>query len=195
MKTLGILLAGGKSARMGKDKSNLIWKQRPLIKFQLETLSKVVGYQNIIISGERTEHNSIHDFVAHRGPVEGLHSVIKKISDDYSRILVIPVDMPLLTARLLKQLVNKTSKRDAIKFHGFQLPVLFQNYSKLKSILTEMEADLLESGFNARYSFVTLYKKLEIEEISSVESDLLINTNTPDEWTHAISKANFTTRT
>lgn len=191
MNTMGVILAGGKSSRMGRDKAYLDWNGKTLLEFQIEKLGKIVGSQNVVISGDRSGFNSVVDSYNDRGPVEGLKSVLKRAEtgDSYSRVLVIPIDMPLLSVGLLAFLCRKMESYDAVKFRHFQFPVLFQNLPKMKEKLVEMEAELNRGGIKSEYSFSNLYKKLNVLEMAMDERAEFLNANTPEEWEIAISKA------
>lgn len=192
MCTMGLVLAGGKSSRMGQDKADLLWNGKTLLQCQIEKLAHLVGEENIFVSGHRPEKKSIPDAFSDRGPIEGLKTVLTAISPEnkYTKALVIPVDMPLLTIGLLEDLMKAGGPQDVIKFKDFQLPALFQNLKKIKSVLWTMEYELLNHGDSSAYSYSNLYRKTDVAEIITNQPDKMINTNTNDEWSYALSKTN-----
>ena len=91
-----IILAGGKSTRMGFDKQLLRFGEQPLIVMQIEMLKRI--FQEIIIvtnTPEQYRHQScivIEDEKKNFGPLGGIHAGLKASSSQYS--YVIACDMP-----------------------------------------------------------------------------------------------------
>jgi len=93
----GIVLAGGKSSRMGSDKGLMIFNGKPLVKYSLELLSHFC--ENILISSNNPEYKSfgfevIADEVAGAGPVAGIATCLRQSKTSLN--LVLSCDMPLL---------------------------------------------------------------------------------------------------
>jgi CTP:molybdopterin cytidylyltransferase MocA len=61
---IGVVLAGGLSSRMGRDKALLLWQGRPLIERQIAVLHEA-GVDSVHISGERPDYQGVADSVAH----------------------------------------------------------------------------------------------------------------------------------
>lgn len=99
----GIVLAGGKSNRMGRNKALLPYKGRPLIDHMIDLLHDT-GLQDIFISGHLPDYPGVLDDTPAAGPVEGIRSVIKH-KPGYQGYLFVPVDMPLLTPQVLRLLL------------------------------------------------------------------------------------------
>lgn len=100
---IGVLLAGGASRRMGRDKAELGWRGRPLLQHMRRLLGEL-GLERIVISGDRPEVDGIADLHPGRGPLGGLASVAVGLPD--AMLLVVPVDMPCLDAALLRALLD-----------------------------------------------------------------------------------------
>ena len=99
--TTGIVLAGGSSSRMGTNKAELLYKGMPLVQWQMEKL-RSIGLPKILVSGYG--EGMIPDDVPGKGPLGGLYSTLRRASG--SQCLVLPVDVPLIDAYTLKQLIR-----------------------------------------------------------------------------------------
>lgn len=114
----GVVLAGGRSTRMGSDKAGLEWHGEPLA----ARLAAVVGEaarrvspgppgpvvvvrspgQELPRLPEGTE--VVEDAVAGRGPLEGLRAGLTAVSGRAGVALVAPTDLPLLVPEVLERL-------------------------------------------------------------------------------------------
>jgi molybdenum cofactor guanylyltransferase len=103
-----VLLAGGESTRMGRDKATLDWRGRPLWAWQLEKLRALTA--NIFVSTRSdvpwrpAAVKIIIDGSPSRGPLSGLTAALAKMDTD--RLLVLAIDMPFITLSNLKQLCD-----------------------------------------------------------------------------------------
>lgn len=104
------LLAGGRSTRFGEDKAFIEWEGHPLYAFQLRKLAsleprKIWLSTNAeqpfppILEGVERINDEITDF----GPLGGLIRIFEKSEADF--ILVLAIDLPLLTAQFLSELL------------------------------------------------------------------------------------------
>ena len=101
-----VLLAGGRSSRMGTDKSELLYRGVPLIEYQVAKLQRI-GMRDIVISGCARAipgTRSAPDEYPARGPLGGIHAGLLAIRSEAA--LVIGVDTPLLPEALLTELVR-----------------------------------------------------------------------------------------
>ncbi|MEW5250636.1 molybdenum cofactor guanylyltransferase [Microbulbifer sp. 2201CG32-9] len=99
--TIGVVLAGGRSRRMGNDKALLAHPQSGNFLQHAETLLNELPLEKVVTSGARP--GAIEDLVPERGPLGGLYSVALITGADAA--LVIPVDMPLLRREHLAELL------------------------------------------------------------------------------------------
>ena len=100
---LGVVLAGGRSQRMGADKAQLVWHGQRLIDRCAEWL-RAAGCSRVLVSGNYPQYPHVPDQFPERGPLGGLASVAA--SEAESRWLVSAIDQPLLDANLLRELLD-----------------------------------------------------------------------------------------
>ena len=104
----GVILAGGKSSRMGTDKS--------LLKLDgITFLERIISAMNpwvksIIIVSNTSEHNKfgpqrVEDLIKDSGPLAGLYTGLYHSETEYN--LVLSCDVPLINSTILKRLVSE----------------------------------------------------------------------------------------
>ena len=99
----GLVLAGGKSSRMGRDKALLDFGGRPLV---VAAVDRLLRFCRVVsISGNREDLTAITRVVAEAridaGPAAGLEAGLRASEEVWA--LFTPVDVPLVTARLLRR--------------------------------------------------------------------------------------------
>jgi len=105
----GVVLAGGKSTRMGLNKAQMPYRDRALIEFPIETLGRV--FSRVILSVHRQEDYSelalsrIQDRYDETGPLGGITSVLET---GIARIFCVACDMPFLNTDLIEYLCGIT---------------------------------------------------------------------------------------
>jgi len=104
----GIILAGGKSQRMGTDKGMLPLNGKPFISHIYEAMRPIFG-DNIMVVSSNTDYDAfgykrIEDLISDKGPVGGLYTALKQSKTKFN--LVLSVDVPLVSTELLQWLVN-----------------------------------------------------------------------------------------
>lgn len=105
----GILLAGGKSRRMGRDKAFLQYNEKELYKYSLEKLETLC--EDILISANHHDFDQIgypviEDSIKDIGPIGGLYSCLPHVK--HSKVLVLACDTPLVNISYLKILLQKS---------------------------------------------------------------------------------------
>ena len=168
-----IILAGGKSSRMGpdKNKSMLRLNGKYLIDIVISKLKRVVG-DNIIIVGPPERYLSykqvVPDLFSQKGPLVGIYSGLKASSSQYN--LVMGCDMPFLEVKLLRYMTKNINSNDIVIPHygdGYIEP-LCAIYSK--RCLETIERNLAEHIFSVRAIFPHLKVKfIEDEEINKFD--------------------------
>ena len=102
-----VLLAGGESRRMGRDKATVVWRDRPLWRHQLDLLRKTEP-QEIFVSAQTdpawrpADLVFVPDATPSRGPLSGIAATLLATKNDH--LLVLAIDMPFMRADYLRQL-------------------------------------------------------------------------------------------
>jgi molybdopterin-guanine dinucleotide biosynthesis protein A len=117
MNISAVLLVGGESRRMGKDKATLLFRGKPLWQIQLELLRKLEPTE-IFVSARADPvwrpDNAV--FVADHppscGPLSGLGASLAQMRAQH--LLALAIDMPFMTEEYLKLLCNQIEPRRGV---------------------------------------------------------------------------------
>ena len=183
MKDFGtcIILAGGKSSRMGFDKQFLKVDKRRLM---YSIISRLEGeFDQIIIVTNKPEHYTglshiiTEDILEEKGPLGGIHAGLKKAKSRYS--FVIACDMPNINLDYMRYMREKTSAMGCTTRYGDWIEPFCSFYSK--KIVKDIE-DYLKTG---KRSINQLLMDLDINYISEERArefspnwDMFLNLNT-----------------
>jgi len=123
-KILGVVLAGGKSLRFGKDKSQVKLNNKSLIDHILSEIltefKELLIVSNNSIKFNKSEKISIiGDFKNNLGPLGGVLTAMKWIKDnnkDYHWISTFPTDTPFFKNQILKDFHNKINLKNGKLF-------------------------------------------------------------------------------
>lgn len=160
----GVILAGGRSRRMGENKAHLEYHGKPLVEHMTDILDRS-GIETIIISGDVEGYDCVPDDDPFGGPAKAIETVIRNFPD-YEGFLFVPVDMPLLEPEMLDILIQQ---KEGAYFIGSPLPAFItQSYSE-ESHETSVQA-LLDS-----YGIYPI-------DLPEQFSPAMKNANTPEEW-------------
>jgi len=195
---VGVVLAGGLSSRMGQDKAQLNRKNTSMLEFTKQVLSDS-GISNIVVSGDNYD---VPDTVKQSGPVGGILSVLSKFPQAKS-LLILPVDLPFITAKALAdlRLKGELSQR-ATYFEGHNIPLYLPNNSYVELFLTKAftqhnELKTHNTSLNdsrpkkSGPSIRALLKQVPHQSIQNHDASILFNSNTPDEWQQAEQQFSF----
>lgn len=108
--------AGGKSTRMGVDKSFVLFAGRPMIEIVKDQVSDL-GQETILISNNPGPYAYLNlpifpDIVPGAGPLGGIFTALKAAR--FNHVLVVACDMPWLNRRLLQHLISLKESADVI---------------------------------------------------------------------------------
>ncbi|MDG2176998.1 MAG: molybdenum cofactor guanylyltransferase [Gammaproteobacteria bacterium] len=181
----GLLLAGGKSSRMGQDKRLLKIEGQSLLKRAIDLLEQSSA-SRILISGDVDEHDCIPDLLPDCGPLGGLHAVLHFLDNesglDGSPLLVIPVDMPMLDSNTLTALLDSIGESEACQYENEIFPCVFRMTSNLKDHLDGLFAEGKELG--GKRSMKALLVAFSAYSVSTekISDQTFKNMNHPDDW-------------
>lgn len=177
-----LILAGGRSSRMGTDKASLPYTGQTLLD-HMRDLARQAGAVTILVGGGFRA--DLKDPVAGAGPVASL-CALAEAAKGPERWLVLPVDMPLLGPNLLRCLV--TAGAAATYFAGHPLPLALTMDNRARSILERAKGKLMGGESVAVHEVLT---QLEADALAptTAESEQLVNANTPEEWAQLAAQA------
>lgn len=160
----GIILAGGKSERMGTDKGLLVLNGKTFISHIYDAMKPIVGDNIMVVSSnadyDTFGYNRIEDLIADKGPVGGLYTALKQSKTKFN--LVLSVDVPLVSTELLAWLLenhhesylmtqvqsnDKASPLIAVYDRAVRIPLgerLAGNQLKLRGLLEEINYQTLD---------------------------------------------------
>jgi molybdopterin-guanine dinucleotide biosynthesis protein A len=186
MSITGIILAGGKSRRMGGvDKGMIDFLGKPMVAHVLQRLAPQVD--EILINANREPERYAafgpavvqDDIGGFAGPLAGLHKGMRVAAHPY--VLTVPCDSPLLPMNLVRRLMQGLVERDAdlaVAKTGTQAHPVFCLCRK--SLLPDLEQFLNDGG----RKIDAWYSKLNVAEVSFDDNpQAFANINTPDELT------------
>ncbi|HMM68878.1 MAG TPA: molybdenum cofactor guanylyltransferase [Gudongella oleilytica] len=151
MKRFGsaIILAGGKSTRMGFDKQLLRLRERSLIEGLIRRLGG--SFDETIVVTNRPElyiglaDKITGDIIPDMGPLSGIHAGLSAASSEYS--FVIACDMPQLNTKYIDymmELLNKNESMACITKFGDWIEPFNAFYSK--ALIDYIESFLMGGG-------------------------------------------------
>ncbi len=168
----GVVLAGGQSSRMGTDKSQLIVNKQTLLE-RTKDLIIQTGIESVFISGSF----GIKDKIKNHGPLGGIISCLEYLKH-YPCILFVPVDMPLLQAEVLNELI-KNSTGDLSHLADYRFPFMLANTKETRTLINKQIA-------HKELSLHQFFKKINTTVIEhDFEKDIFLNTNSPQQWQKA----------
>lgn len=127
-----VILAGGKSLRMGTNKAYLNWHDMRFIDVLVEK-GKRLGFGEILLSGTREKIEgcrNIPDLLPGRGPLGGMYSCL--LASSFDNAFLIPVDCPGISIKTIAALVEThINQKNEITLlqHGNRLEPLIGMYA------------------------------------------------------------------
>ncbi|MGQ9478072.1 MAG: molybdenum cofactor guanylyltransferase, partial [Candidatus Bipolaricaulia bacterium] len=185
----GIVLAGGKSSRLGRDKALLCFDGEPLI-LKVVRLLKGLCPEVLVITGEERRYADlldvpvVEDLVEGAGPLGGIYTGLTVSSHDYN--LVVACDMPLLEPSLLSLLLERIGAVPKVEAIVSQVRGRLEPFPGVycRSCAGKI-AELLARGSRRVHEFLELVQKAVIaeEEVLALDPNLqsFINLNGPEE--------------
>lgn len=184
-----VVLTGGKSSRMGRPKSLLLFDDEPLIVHIVRVLKRLFA-ETVIVAAPGQElpdlaATLVRDEVAFQGPVGGIYYGLKAATGKFC--FVTSCDVPFLNPALITHLTSQIPRYDVVvPFWEDRFQPLYAVYrTSLRSLLKEQ----LERG---KLRPVYLFDKVQtckVEEAAIRRFDpqglSFLNMNTPDDYQRA----------
>jgi molybdopterin-guanine dinucleotide biosynthesis protein A len=179
-----VILVGGKSSRMGQDKASLPYKGKRLVDVVADSI-RSAGVSRIYVSGKIADYPSFPDLLSGCGPVSGICSCILRLSMNYKRLLFVPVDMPYLTANLIRLLVDCPAHKPH-HIEGHPLPCIVPTDETVIRHADKCIQGLVKKRKLSVKEFLAGLNAISVPLPEQMEK-ALTNTNTPEEWQEATS--------
>jgi molybdenum cofactor guanylyltransferase len=181
MNITAVLLAGGESRRMGKDKATLLFRGKPLWQIQLELLRKLAPTE-IFVSARTdppwrpVDAQFVADDPPSRGPLSGLAASLPKMRTKH--LLALAIDMPFITEKYLKFLCNQIEPRRGV------IAKIEDRFEPLAAIYPqEVLADFHSALSSTDFSLQTVASrlvaagKLQVTPVTPQEREFFLNLN------------------
>lgn len=185
MKTVGVVLAGGRSTRFGMDKALYTIDGKPMYQYVLDTLKNTFSCDELVINTNESLKNSFHPITvvvdnedySDLGPLGGLYAVALKYPN--TRLMVISCDTPFVSTEWMTHLNAVADNHpnttvittDAKRMH----PTIgvFQHDTLAEHLMRQLDSGLL----SIRSLFDTIPVKYENIEESNIPLTTIRNIN------------------
>lgn len=181
----GILLAGGKSRRMGEDKRFLLIGEHTLFERTLAVLQSIFQTVCVVIAQDSPPLEAgvpvVRDLVAGCGSLGGLYTGLKHTHTEY--VFAVACDMPFLNPTLVRHMVSLKDKADIVMVR------LEQGLQPTHALYSRRCLPVIEGMLHARQlkiQYLATHPSLHTRLVSDSELRMIdheglsfINVNTP----------------
>lgn len=173
----GLVLAGGKSKRMGSDKSLLVYYQKPQRYHLADMLSTLGVSTTISINKKQTqsqEYNYIVDQYKNCGSLGGILSAMEANPDH--ACLILACDYPLIRPFDIQQLIYKaTESKKSVAYYanGMYFPSIAIYYP-------EMIKPFLLALKNNNFRLQDILKREDVTKLKPLNLERFISADTPE---------------
>jgi len=182
----GVVLAGGKSSRMQRNKAFLEFNGQPLIERSLELLDSI--FAEVMISSNQPELYAkygvpiIADLTGGQGPLGGLQACLQASS--YQTAFFVACDMPFLQPGLISYLAQWTEDFDIV------VPANSKGEHYLHAFYNRRCLPIIEKNLKGNsFKVQSIYADCQVRYVQEAElwqfgnpDKILCNVNTPEEW-------------
>ena len=189
-----VILAGGKSSRMGQPKALLLFAGEPLIVHMVRRLGQLFSDTVVVAAPEQElpalPSTIVRDDVAHQGPVGGIYYGLKAARREIC--FVTSCDAPFLNLRLIAYLMAQISDYDVV------VPFTQDRFQPLHAVYRKQVAPLLKEQLErGELRPIFLYDKVRTRKITEAEMHphdpeglSFLNMNTPEDYQAALASWN-----
>ncbi len=180
-----IILAGGRSTRISRDKKFLLFRGKSFLEHALD-VAREVSDEVIISLGTREQKDEVLakgfrgvsiavDHLPGKGPLVGLYNGLKECSGEYA--VVIPCDSPFLGAEVLQSMVDVCEGYDAVvpRAGKFMEPLIA--VYRVKPMLEACEESIESSKWDVTRAVLKLRNIRYIGDMAN-----FLNVNTPEDF-------------
>jgi molybdenum cofactor guanylyltransferase len=193
----GILLAGGRSSRMGVSKAHLEWNGMPLVEHMARMLVRTLDGPVVVVHARGQALPPLpagvelaEDARANRGPLEGLAAGLRAVGDRAGAAFVSATDAPFLRAEVVRLVAGALDEASDAVVPRLARRVYPLTAAYRTAVLATVERHLAGSRLRA----VALLSALEVrwlgeDELRAVDPELvsLVNLNTREDYEAALA--------
>lgn len=186
MNLSAVLLTGGESRRMGKDKATALFQEKPLWQVQLNLLRELRPAE-IFLSARSdpdwrpADVKFVADEPPSRGPLSGVAASLGRIRTKH--LLTLAIDMPFMNEKYLRFLCDQTEPGRGV------LPVIGDRAEPLAAIYpAEARVDLVAALSGLDFSLQTATQRLvqacrlRVIPVAEAEKEFFRNLNEPADF-------------
>ncbi len=178
IETIGVVLAGGRSSRMGRDKALLEIDAKSMIERSVDVL-KETTVKKVVVSRNDWASSHMADIIPNKGPLSGIHSIAIRFPNN--NLVVLPVDLPLIDSHTIQQLMNCGEEAlKNVRFKGDNLPLFICNTPAFRKTI-----DYILKCTQC-FSVGHLCSHFPLIELINNTNSSMFNTNTPAQWRFAM---------
>ncbi|HEY8584066.1 MAG TPA: molybdenum cofactor guanylyltransferase [Capillimicrobium sp.] len=149
MSVAGIVLAGGGSTRMGRDKAALPWGGATLLEHVCGVLAEAVDGPVVVVRApgqalSAVPFEVVEDPVAGRGPLQGIAAGLAAVAGRAGRAFVAAVDLPALDAPTVRAVLAALDDGSDVALpvaDGHRQPLAAAYRTALAPLAAELVAD------------------------------------------------------
>jgi molybdenum cofactor guanylyltransferase len=203
MRKGAIILCGGKSSRMGRDKATLPFGPELMLQRVVRLIGGVVEPNQIVVVAAPNQQlpdlpadvTVAHDVREYRGPLEGLSSGFRALAGRADAAYATACDVPLLVPAFVEQMFSLLGDYDiAVPFDGEHHHPLAAVYRP--AILPQVQYLLDAERLRPRFLFDEVRtREVPIDDLRAVDPQLatLENLNYDEDYRRALTVAGFGT--
>jgi len=175
-----VILAGGKSSRMGEDKALLPFgKESSLTKFQYKRLKTI--FKNVYISTKVNkfdfEADLILDSSQYSSPMVALSSILNSLNEDF---FLISVDMPLFSLDAINRLISEYKKDLSYDLYLYKSKKFLEPTAAIYKQSIKSKVDELLKQDIHKLQF--LANSLNCKILSTIDNVNFINVNKKEDY-------------
>ncbi|MEM7227355.1 MAG: molybdenum cofactor guanylyltransferase [Planctomycetota bacterium] len=175
--TIGVILTGGASRRMGTPKQYL---QLSTGQTMMARMFDILGAcsDHIITAGgaapDATRNIHLDDVLVDAGPIAGIHAACMNATA--GALLIVPCDMPRLTPDVLRTLASNPAQTGAC----FRIDQTRPLPMRIEAAARDAAAHHAADGGRSLRSLVDALE-MTVMQLSTADTTMLANVNTPDD--------------
>ena len=188
----GFILAGGRSRRMGSDKSRLVLRGQSFVELIARELSAVTSSVKVVGNTPATglDLPAVPDVYPHWGALGGVHAALSACLASWA--LVVACDFPFVTSELFRRLAGTRADFDAVApIQNDEIPQPLCSLYRVDPCLG-LAGQLIKSGERKPVALLQSVRTrwVPFRELSNLEgADCFFdNINTPEDYARVSEK-------